>query len=100
MELAKKCIGQREFDAAAEHVRQAIAADASKAEGLNLIGAILELQGDRSAALKNYRAAIALDPTYKPAMANLDRAASWPRSGGIELEERNQAEDKEQGEKA
>ena len=86
IELAKKCIGEREFDAAQEHVRQAIAADSAKPESLNILGALLELRGDWLGALKQYRAALSLDPTYKPAAANLDRAATRHERGrGISL---------------
>ena len=73
VELAKRAIGQREFDAAQEHVRQAIAADATKPEAFNLLGALIEMRGDWLEALKQYRAALAVDPSYKPAHANMDR---------------------------
>ncbi|HAU36420.1 MAG TPA: response regulator [Phycisphaerales bacterium] len=100
IELAKKCIGDREFDSAAEHVRQAIAADPTKAEGLNLLGALQELGGNRLEALKNYRAAIALDPTYMPATENLNRAANWSPKGDITLDEPKATDDQEEGKKA
>jgi len=85
IELAKKCVGERQFDAAAEHVRQAIALDASKPEAFNLLGVLLEMGGERLEALKNYRAALALDPAYKPAQANLERAAGPEDRGGPRL---------------
>jgi DNA-binding NtrC family response regulator len=86
IELAKKCIGARQFDAAQEHLRQAIAADSSKPEALNLLGALIELRGDWLEALKQYRAALALDPTYKPADENLDRVVIRHQKGsGISL---------------
>lgn len=74
IELAKKCINERRFEAAQEHVRQAIAADATKPEGFNLLGILLEMQGAKLEAQKNYRAALALDPTYRPASENLSRS--------------------------
>jgi DNA-binding NtrC family response regulator len=85
IELAKKCMGERKFDAAAEHVRQAIAADPSQAEAFNLLGAICEIRGNVSEARKNYRAALALDPTYAPAEANLGRTTGPGGSGGIDI---------------
>jgi DNA-binding NtrC family response regulator len=85
IELAKKCLMQRDFDAAAEHVRHAIAVDTSKAEAFNLLGAILEIRGDRLEAQKNYRAALALDPSYVPAQQNLDRSVQMRPQGQISL---------------
>ena len=97
IELAKRCIGEREFDAAQEHVRQAIAADSTKPEALNLLGALMELQGDWLEALKQYRAALALDPTYKPADENLDRVViRHQRGGGVSLGDAKPSKEEQQ----
>lgn len=85
VEMAKKRIGERKFDAAAEHVRAAISADAGKPEAFNLLGALQEIRGDLNEAQKNYRAALALDPTYSPAEENLQRAAEPGKPGRISL---------------
>lgn len=77
LELAKRCIGDRHFDAAIEHLRKAIYLDPERPEAFNLLGALMELQGDRLEAQKNYRAAISLDPSYKPALDNLQRSTTW-----------------------
>ena len=82
VELAKRCINERQFDAAKEHVKQAIGVDPAKAEAFNLLGALQEISGDMLEAKKNYRAAYALDPTYKPAQDNLERTSVLPRKGG------------------
>ena len=89
IELAKKSIGNRHFDAAIEHARKAIFLDPSRPEAFNLLGALLEIRGDRIEAQKNYRAALSLDPSYAPAIKNLERSTSWgwKRAGGITLEE-------------
>jgi DNA-binding response OmpR family regulator len=89
IELAKKCIGDRHFDAAAEHVRRAIFVDPGRPEAFNLLGALLEIRGDRLEAQKNYRAALSLDPSYEPAIKNLHRSTNgkWRQAGGILLEE-------------
>jgi DNA-binding response OmpR family regulator len=102
LELAKRCIGNRNFDAAEEHVRAAISLDPARAEAFNLLGALLEIRGDRLNALKNYRAALSLDPTYEAAAKNLDRATDWRHKGAVILggvaepkkpkEEKNQRE--------
>jgi DNA-binding response OmpR family regulator len=89
IELAKKSIGNRHFDAAIEHSRKAIFLDPSRPEAFNLLGALLEIRGDRIEAQKNYRAALSLDPSYAPAIKNLERSTSWgwKRAGGITLED-------------
>ncbi len=89
IELAKKCIGDRHFDAAAEHVRRAIFVDPGRPEAFNLLGALMEIRGDRIEAQKNYRAALSLDPSYEPAIKNLHRSTSakWRQEGGVILEE-------------
>ena len=77
IELAKRCIGDRHFDGAVEHVRKAISLDPSRPEAFNLLGTLMELRGDRDEAQKNYRAALSLDPSYRPAIENLERSTSW-----------------------
>jgi len=84
-ELGKRCVGNRDFEAAIEHVREAIALDPTRAEAFNLMGALLEIRGDRLNALKNYRAALSLDPTCEAAARNLDRAADWRHTGEVVL---------------
>ncbi len=86
MELAKRHITDRSFDAAREVTRRAIANDPAQPGAYNLYGALLEIKGDRLEAQKFYRAALDIDPTYKPARANLDRASSWQKFGQIQLE--------------
>jgi hypothetical protein len=43
----------------------------------NLLGVLLEKQGDHLLAMKHFRAAWALDPSYRPVRQNLDRYASF-----------------------
>jgi DNA-binding NtrC family response regulator len=90
IELAKKSITDRHFDAAAEHVRKAISLDPGRAEAFNLLGAVMETCGDPDEAQKNYRAALSLDPSYKPAIKNLQRSTevTWKRKGHIDLGEK------------
>jgi YesN/AraC family two-component response regulator len=90
IELAKKSITDRHFDAAAEHVQKAISLDPGRAEAFNLLGAVMEICGDYDESQKHYRAALSLDPSYKPAIKNLQRStqATWKRRGGIDLGEK------------
>jgi DNA-binding NtrC family response regulator len=76
IELAKRSINERHFEAAIEHIRKAISFDPGRPEGFNLLGILMEIQGDRPEAQKNYRAALSLDPSYKPALENLGRSTS------------------------
>lgn len=77
LRLAKHYINQRDFEPALQLIEKAIAADSGKAEAYNLKGALLEVQGDVSAAQKMYRVALQLDPTNRAARANLSRTVSW-----------------------
>ncbi|MGD9825359.1 response regulator [Desulfobacter sp.] len=99
IELTKRCIGDREFSAARETARKAIAADPAHPEAYNLLGVLLEIKGDGLEAQKFYRAALDMDPTFKPAWANLDRTTSWHKLGKIDLgpdgkEEAGEADEK------
>jgi DNA-binding response OmpR family regulator len=85
IELSKRHISDREFAAARETVRKAIAADPAQPEGYNLLGALLEIKGEGLEAQKFYRAALDIDPTFKPAYANLERATSLNKFGKIDL---------------
>ena len=89
IELAKRSIGDRHFDAAIEHVRQAISVDPGRPEAFNLLGALMEIKGDRVEAQKNYRTALSLDPSYEPSIKNLKRSTEgkWKQTGSILLGE-------------
>lgn len=77
LEYAKKCMNERHFDAAAEYLNKALLLDASRPEAFDLLGVLHEIEGDILEAQKKYRAALSLDPTYKPAQHNLDRTMNW-----------------------
>ncbi len=85
IELAKRHITDRNFAAARETVQKAIAVEPGQPEAYNLMGALLEIKGDWVEAQKFYRAALDIDPTYKPASANLERTTSWHKTGKVDL---------------
>jgi DNA-binding response OmpR family regulator len=85
IELTKRHITDRNFPAARDVARKAIAADPEQPEAYNLLGALLEIKGDLLEAQKFYGAALNIDPTFKPAWANLDRTTSCKRFGMIDL---------------
>jgi lipoprotein NlpI len=87
-ELAKKRVGERDLHAAQELLRKAISLAPDRPEAFNMLGALLEVRNNISDALKHYRTALDMDPTYEPARANLDRAVTIPgRRGQILLGE-------------
>ncbi len=85
IQLAKRHITDRSFANARETVRKAISTDPAHPEAYNLLGALLEIKGDGLDAQKFYRAALDIDPTFKPAQMNLDRTTSWNKFGKIDL---------------
>jgi two-component system, OmpR family, alkaline phosphatase synthesis response regulator PhoP len=85
IELTKRHISDRSFTLARKTARAAIAADPAQPEVYNLLGALLEIKGDWVEAQKFYRAALDIDPTFKPARANLERTTSWHKFGKIDL---------------
>lgn len=85
IQLSKRYITDGQFDDARRIIQKAIATEPGQPEAYNLLGAILEIKGDIIEAQKFYRLALSIDPTYKPAWANLDRTASWHQFGQINL---------------
>jgi DNA-binding NtrC family response regulator len=81
-ELAKKCVAQRNLQGAMSHLHTAIALSANRPEAFNMLGALYEIRHNMPEALKNYRVALDLDPTYAPAQKNLDRAVTIPQRRG------------------
>ena len=74
LKSAKKSARKREFSNAIALTKKAIGSDPSQPEAFDFLGQLQETLGDFNSAIKNYRVAISLDPTYKTAKDNLDRA--------------------------
>jgi lipoprotein NlpI len=73
-------MNDRHFEAAAEHARQAIGVDPSRPEAFNVLGVLYELAGNHAEAMKQYRVAVDLDPTYQPAWQNLNQSSFLDKS--------------------
>lgn len=86
LELAKKAVGDRNFQGALGHAQKAIALDPYRAEAFNLVGCLHEVLHQREEAMKNYRMAYEADPSYAPARENLDRLVSHGGRGPISWE--------------
>lgn len=78
IEMALKRIRAGELDAARVYVHKAISLNPDGPEAFNLLGGLHEARRNRLEAEKNYRVALALRPSYKPAQKNLDRVTSRP----------------------
>ena len=76
---ARRSITENRLATAVAFLRKAVGLDPSRPEAFNLLGAAVHLGGQRSRAQIYFRAAIALDPTYRPAQENLERSAG----GGV-----------------
>jgi DNA-binding NarL/FixJ family response regulator len=76
LKMAQDYIDRQDYKQAIVFLREALRADPNRPEALNRLGEIEEYLGKRLEALKKYRAAYDLDPTYKPAEENLHRATT------------------------
>ncbi|MHB8277274.1 MAG: response regulator [Candidatus Humimicrobiaceae bacterium] len=87
IEFAKKCINEKKYDKAIEYLKKAMVEKLESPEPQNLLGVLYELKGDLSKAGKHYRAALELDPTYRPSQDNLERVTAFNyMANGIKLD--------------
>ncbi|HCX03876.1 MAG TPA: response regulator [Clostridiales bacterium] len=94
IEFSKKCILNQQYDKAKEYLKKAIVMDEESPEPYNLMGVLYEYERDIDNAQKNYRIALAIDPSYKPADINLERTVQFNYSEkGIKLDEESLDED-------
>ena len=94
---AAKILNMGGLYAALPVIKEALILNTEAAEPHNLLGIFFEMKGDDNNARKHYRAAYALDPTYKPACRNLERLVEFvwgPVSRqydyGVELQEESE----------
>lgn len=59
----------------------------------NLMGVLFEVMGDHAAAMKHFRAAWSLDPTFIPARHNLDSLASFSAGKRLAFDEKDLLEE-------
>ncbi|WP_319418609.1 response regulator [Pleurocapsa sp. FMAR1] len=76
LKAARNSARKRDFDNAIAQTKKAIGSDPAKPDAFDFLGQLQETLGDFASAIKNYRVAISLDPTYQSAKDNLDRATS------------------------
>lgn len=92
-ELRKLCKEVRAFvmngdmDACLETIRWAMQEYPHAPEPHNLMGIVLEKSGDHSTAMRHFRAALALEPSYLPANHNLHTYGTFYTSGSCAYDE-------------
>ncbi|PKN66206.1 MAG: response regulator [Deltaproteobacteria bacterium HGW-Deltaproteobacteria-15] len=74
--LSNRYITDRQFEDARRAIGKAMAIDPGRPEPYDLTGVLLEIQGDLPEAMRFFRAALDIDPAYKPARVNLNTAES------------------------
>lgn len=82
---------KRRYEECEEKIARAMAEYPHAAQPHNLMGALMELEGDHPAAMRHFRAAWALDPAYLPARYNMERTGSFA-AGPCALDEADCAE--------
>lgn len=87
MELGKRYISEGRCAAAIPLFERAVALDTARPGAYNLLGAAAEILGDSLQAQKYYRAALAVEPAYLPALKNLERSVRLKREGEIVLDD-------------
>jgi len=85
LEQLKAAVEAMDFDSAEAWAQKAIALEPGRPEGFNVLGVLHELRHERLQAQKYYRAALALDPAYKPAQNNLSWSIQWSKTGTLDL---------------
>jgi DNA-binding NtrC family response regulator len=88
LRLARACIEEGDWRAASEHLKNAIASAPGRPQAFNLLGAVEESERHIDVALKYYRTAYNLEPTYRPAGRNIERLTKVQlEPGRIDLDE-------------
>jgi len=88
LELAKRCVADRQTAAAIDHVRKAISLDPTRPEAFNLLGTLLEIDRNVPGAEEYYREALKLDPSHRPAKENLERSTRSRRHSETTAEDK------------
>ena len=85
VDYAKNDIHEGNFESARLHLKRANELSPTNPITLNLLGAVIEITGNRLEAQTYYRAALSFDPTYSPARQNLERSVFHNGSGDVVL---------------
>ena len=77
----RSLVASQEYDRCRSLICQAMTLFPSAPQPHNLLGVLLEKTGDHASAMKHFRAAWALDPTYGPASQNLSAYGTFYSRG-------------------
>ena len=72
-ERCRQLMGQRKFEQCQKEIETAMAENPHGAIHHNLMGILMERESEHVLAMKHFRAAYALDPTYIPARYNMEQ---------------------------
>ena len=86
-EHARDMVRRRNFVECIDMLRKAMAEYPSAPQPHNLLGIVLEKSGNHLDAMKHFRAAWALDPTYAPAGQNLSNYGTFCSRGAVAYDE-------------
>ncbi len=77
VEEVKGLLEKKDYMAARSLIAEGMKRDPDAPEPHNLLGILLEMQEEHGQAMKHFRAAWALDPTYLPARMNIGQYADF-----------------------
>lgn len=83
----KELVSQKNYEACLSHICKAMESHPHAPQPHNLLGIVLEMMGDHLTAMKHFRAALALDPTYPPVTHNLNIYGTFFSNGSCAFDE-------------
>ena len=83
----RKYVDTRNYQKCAAVICEAMGEFPNAPQPHNLLGIVMEKEGDHAGAMKHFRAAYSLDPTYLPARQNLDHYGTFYSRGGCAHDE-------------
>lgn len=92
----KRLLEQRQYQEGKLLIQEFMGTYPHAPEPHNLMGIVLEMEGDHLKAMKHFRAAWALDPTYIPARYNLNRFATFGLRGKCAFDETDCMDEKKE----
>lgn len=92
----RESVNHGDYETCYQWIREAMSDYPDAPHPHNLMGILLEKQGNHPGAMKHFRAAWALDPTYTPAEQNLKNYATFYSSGRCAFDESDFEEEKSQ----
>ena len=90
----RSLVASREYDKCSDLICKAMELYPCAPQPHNLLGVVLEKTGNHALAMKHFRAAWALDPTYDPAGQNLSTYGTFYSRGRVAYDESDCQEEK------